>query len=277
MRLASIDDRRVKVSLFVAMSIFAVFVVCLNADGVKGTTIEYELKEGSDLHHWVTQSDGSQMDVWVPLSGTFQAAFLQELNAAGLILEEIDFFGIVGQAYRVTGRGYYSIIGNSTKGGVPGLQNESLRVSINELHDLRLLGAPEPHLGLSFPDISFTVGGLVEEPESGFSIRVNAAPIAAQAGRFFYRGDANADAQVNLSDGVFIIAFLLSGSVEPACVDAADANDDGAVSISDAIAILQRLFMGASPLPVPSFFCGLDPTEDDLDCQGAGACMLSGE
>jgi hypothetical protein len=51
-----------------------------------------------------------------------------------------------------------------------------------------------------------------------------------------------------------------------ACKDAADANDDGRLDISDAVFTLEYLFSGTrkplEPFPDP----GTDPTEDALRC-----------
>jgi hypothetical protein len=83
----------------------------------------------------------------------------------------------------------------------------------------------------------------------------------------FYRGDANGDLQVDLSDAIFTLSFLFQGGLEPTCLDAADTNDDGDLDISDAVRLLNYLFLGAPPPPGfdPSH-PGVDDTPDGLDC-----------
>jgi hypothetical protein len=81
----------------------------------------------------------------------------------------------------------------------------------------------------------------------------------------FRRGDANDSAVVDLSDGVFVLNFLFSGSTTPSCQDAADADNNGVLELTDAIRILNFLFLGSAPPPAPGpFTCGTDPSEDPL-------------
>lgn len=65
----------------------------------------------------------------------------------------------------------------------------------------------------------------------------------------FVRGDANADAIVNIADGVWIINYLwLSGPVPP-CEESANANGQGGVDTSDAMYIFMwRLLDGPAPV-----------------------------
>jgi hypothetical protein len=87
----------------------------------------------------------------------------------------------------------------------------------------------------------------------------------------FHRGDANADGDRNLADGVYVFMYLFASGAAPPCLNASDANDDGAIDISDGIAILHHLFAGFS-VPEPFEACGADPTEDQLDCQSFLPC-----
>ncbi len=83
----------------------------------------------------------------------------------------------------------------------------------------------------------------------------------------FRRGDANADARIDISDGIFTLNFLFIGNQNSECVDSADTNDDGTLDISDGIAVFNFLFLGFMEPPAPgSFACGPDPTEDSLPC-----------
>ena len=81
----------------------------------------------------------------------------------------------------------------------------------------------------------------------------------------FRRGDANGSSMADISDAIFLLAFLFTGGDGPACFDAADVNDDGSVDISDPTAALGFFFLGAAPPPAPGpEVCGPDPTADDL-------------
>ncbi|MEM7261413.1 MAG: FG-GAP-like repeat-containing protein [Planctomycetota bacterium] len=84
----------------------------------------------------------------------------------------------------------------------------------------------------------------------------------------FLRGDANDDGVTDLSDAVFHLGVLfVPGSKDVICEDAADVNDDGQVDVSDPIYLLGSLFIpGSPPLPAPSTGCGIDPTDDPLEC-----------
>ncbi len=81
----------------------------------------------------------------------------------------------------------------------------------------------------------------------------------------FVRGAANADAGVDISDVVTILAHLFRGKpVE--CLDACDANDDGVLNIADAVYTLAYLFEGKAPPPLPFPAPGPDATADGLGC-----------
>lgn len=90
----------------------------------------------------------------------------------------------------------------------------------------------------------------------------------------FVRGDVNIDGVVNVADPIALIQWLLvpgAGS-PPDCADSADANDDGAIDMADAIYSLSAQFLaGAPPFPAPGS-CGLDPTDDGLDCEVFSMC-----
>lgn len=88
----------------------------------------------------------------------------------------------------------------------------------------------------------------------------------------FRRGDANADGKLDISDAIFVLAFLFGNGKAPGCADAADANDDGRLDIADTIAVLGYLFTAAVPLPAPFGACGADPTGDALDCAVYAPC-----
>jgi hypothetical protein len=95
-----------------------------------------------------------------------------------------------------------------------------------------------------------------------YELTVEAAGVEA-----FRRGDADGNGSMNVTDAVVILGRLFQGQDPLPCDDAADGNDDGGLNITDAVHILEHLFRSgpAPPSPGPSD-CGVDPTEDSLDC-----------
>jgi len=88
----------------------------------------------------------------------------------------------------------------------------------------------------------------------------------------YRRGDTNADGQVNLSDAVFLLAWLFTGGEEPSCIQTGDANDDDVVDISDALGILNYLFSGTQAPPEPFQSCGVDRYAGLLPCRTHEPC-----
>jgi hypothetical protein len=88
----------------------------------------------------------------------------------------------------------------------------------------------------------------------------------------FRRGNINGDASLDIADAVTLLSYLFAGGKPPACRDAADANDDGSVNIADAVAILAYYFAGAGDLAPPFGTCGVDPTDDAIDCEAFTPC-----
>jgi uncharacterized protein (TIGR02145 family) len=74
-------------------------------------------------------------------------------------------------------------------------------------------------------------------------------------------GDANSDANVNVSDAVFIINYVFLGSAAPDPLCSGDANNDGAVNVSDAVFIINYVFVGGDA-PEPNCCC---PSVIDYD------------
>jgi len=99
---------------------------------------------------------------------------------------------------------------------------------------------------------TFTV--LVEECQSGF-----------------IRGDTNDDGAFDISDAIVILGYIFNGT-PVTCLDALDENDDGSIEISDAIYHFSALFVGGPPPSAPWGQCGLDPTEDSLECELYSSC-----
>jgi uncharacterized repeat protein (TIGR03806 family) len=89
----------------------------------------------------------------------------------------------------------------------------------------------------------------------------------------FRRGDSNNDSQLNLTDALQVLGYLFLGERSALdCLDAADSNDDGGLNLADAIYVLRHLFLGGPSPPAPFWECGLDPTEDALDCVNSRRC-----
>jgi hypothetical protein len=87
----------------------------------------------------------------------------------------------------------------------------------------------------------------------------------------FHRGDANVSGTIDIADAIFVLSYLFAKGAMPLCLDATDTNDDGRVNISDAIMLLRYVF-GGQALPAPFGECGVDPTEDSLDCSSFAPC-----
>ncbi|MCZ6794977.1 MAG: hypothetical protein O7J95_15345, partial [Planctomycetota bacterium] len=88
----------------------------------------------------------------------------------------------------------------------------------------------------------------------------------------FRRGNVNADAEINLSDGIFLLAFLFRGGDPPGCRKAADTNDDGLLDLSDAVYLFSFLFLGGPPPGPPHGDCGQDEGPNLLGCSAFPPC-----
>ncbi|HAK96653.1 MAG TPA: hypothetical protein DCM87_17090, partial [Planctomycetes bacterium] len=98
------------------------------------------------------------------------------------------------------------------------------------------------------------------------------------AGTRFKRGDSNADGKVDIADAICTLGYLFGMPDDPSkqkvrdCMDAADANDDGKLDIADAVKVLGYLFSQTGPLPDPFAECGLDPSDDAIECEVFAPC-----
>ncbi|TFH64337.1 MAG: hypothetical protein E4G91_06140, partial [Candidatus Zixiibacteriota bacterium] len=59
-------------------------------------------------------------------------------------------------------------------------------------------------------------------------------------------GDANGDAAVDISDAVYLIAYIFSGGSAPSPLLAGDSNCDSTVDISDAVYLIAYIFSGGA-------------------------------
>lgn len=82
----------------------------------------------------------------------------------------------------------------------------------------------------------------------------------------FRRGDVNGDDRWNLADAIGCLSYLYNGEQDVDCPDAYDMNDDGALNLADPITLLSHLFSDGLALPSPGLVCGMDLTDDPLDC-----------
>lgn len=82
----------------------------------------------------------------------------------------------------------------------------------------------------------------------------------------FIRGDTDGNGEINISDPIYSLAYQFAGGPCPPCFDADDVDDSGEIDISDPIYSLNYQFAdGPEPLsPFPE--CGIDETQDNLDC-----------
>jgi hypothetical protein len=98
-------------------------------------------------------------------------------------------------------------------------------------------------------------------------------PEAVTGGARFLRGDSNADGEIDISDGVFVLIYLfLGGGSSPPCSRSADPDSTGTIEISDAIYILNFLFLDGPPPKAPFPECGSDPGGGELTCEAYPPC-----
>jgi hypothetical protein len=62
-----------------------------------------------------------------------------------------------------------------------------------------------------------------------------------------YRGDADSNGAINVSDVIYLINYLFSGGPEPEPWIAGDSNNDGKVSVADVVYLINYLFAGGPP------------------------------
>ena len=78
---------------------------------------------------------------------------------------------------------------------------------------------------------------------------------------------------VDIADPVSSLEFQFVGNFDPPCRDALDFDDNGFIDVSDPIANLTHQFLGGPPpAPPGKDACGIDPTEDHLNCESYQAC-----
>ena len=61
----------------------------------------------------------------------------------------------------------------------------------------------------------------------------------------FFRGDANRDGALNISDALYVLRYLFMRGPASPCPDAADDDDNGRIQLADAVRILRIVFAWA--------------------------------
>jgi hypothetical protein len=175
----------------------------------------------------------------------------------------IDFKSMLeGFDYRIQGSGLYQ-----QGGEVALLQRMDLNVSVNDDAGA-ILSSGMVTVTASFPAIDIEL--MHQNPTSPahvYSLHIIAKPSEGGGDPPNYRrGDANGDATIDISDGVFVLLWRFSGGAEPPCLDAADTNDDDQHDLTDAVFLLNHLFQGGPGPPAPGTeTCG-QPATPSLGC-----------
>ncbi len=99
---------------------------------------------------------------------------------------------------------------------------------------------------------SFSNDSITEIASSGrilATFETGDGPVAAARYPACYqqRGDADSSGEINISDAVFLIAFIFSHGPAPASTEAGDYNCDGKVNITDAVSTIAFIFAGGAP------------------------------
>ncbi len=93
----------------------------------------------------------------------------------------------------------------------------------------------------------------------------------------FIRGDYDDSGDLAMPDALMLLLWKYHqpGGVAPTCEDAADYDDDGGIAMPDALGLLLYKYHqpGGVPPPPPYPDCGLDFTEDELECVAYSHCL----
>ena len=211
--------------------------------------VPYELLPGSKvfIDCWVCELVSPEL----PIVGTF---LLEKTSSDP---DPVARYRIWDLAFR-SGDGFYQGVaeGVYTQGGQVALV-QTLELEARWADDVlttHLEGGPGP-VAVTFPAIdaqAMRADSNVPPPHGPVFIqglRLIARP--SEASTPYRRGDSNADAEINISDGVHILLWSFAGGDPPPCLDAADTNDDETTDITDAVFLLNFLFLGGQPPPLP--------------------------
>ncbi len=161
--------------------------------------------------------------------------------------------------------GVVNVTYSDVEGGYDGVGNidaDPLFVDLEDA-DYRLLGG-SPCIDAGDPE---------DPPDPDDTVADMGAYFHAQFG--FLRGDVNGNGVVvTLLDAIALLAWQYLGTTAPPCMDAADADDNGAVhALLDSLYLLMWSFLDGPPPPAPGAAnCGVDPTEDDVECDTLLTC-----
>jgi hypothetical protein len=99
--------------------------------------------------------------------------------------------------------------------------------------------------------MSTTIGQTSVGLGSSTSYKINQG-FQQSFGTTYLCGDADANGFVNISDAVYLIAYIFSGGPAPNPLDAGDVDCNGFISISDAVYLIAYIFSGG---PTPCASC----------------------
>lgn len=232
--------------------------------------IRYELVPESWIIHIDGLGDGcfsgADKRTNFKIEGTFDLLFFQGSHGLSGRILNVSFTSAEGLDFSATGSGQYVDSGNMSD-----LVFE-LEIQMNQARRRVYLSGEFVGNADWFPFIDS--GRLAQfGAQDCFLGAFKASPSPQDMVLFFMRGDVNGDRRVNVTDSVAAITHMFLGGQEPRCLDAVDTNDDSKLDLSDAVLLLQYLFLGGARPAIPSRLCGLDPTDDQLDCRGQAACL----
>ena len=92
----------------------------------------------------------------------------------------------------------------------------------------------------------------------------NADPVGPA---LFVRGDLDLDLDVDEDDLNLLSGHFAGSPISTECADRLDVNDSGTITVSDVSFLVQAL-AGNLTIPEPFPAEGLDPTPDNIDCEG---------
>ncbi len=112
--------------------------------------------------------------------------------------------------------------------------------------------------GFAFDSTTATVSGTPNYPATYyFTIKVTDSDMPPKIDSRSYAltidkplelcGDANGDAGIDISDAIFLIAYIFSGGSAPDPMSNGDPTCDGAIDISDAVSLIAYIFSGGAP------------------------------
>jgi hypothetical protein len=230
--------------------------------------VEYEVLPESEFQYGFTDENGAWQELTGNITGMCRVTIRQVERETGLAIDSLHMTSLTDPEIAVTGGGSWYIQYGSS-GEVVKFGSQVVELVVAVTGDIeQLLYVPERvAVEEEFPALRQFLFG------APFGMRIIMRPAGDSIKRFFRRGDVDGDEDKDITDAMVVLLHLFQGGAAPLCQDAEDANDDGMIDLGDAVYVLNRLFLGGDRYPVPSLHCGLDPTDDDLDCQGQQACI----